>query len=448
MNTEGKILYVNEAYCRMNNYKRDELIGKSLALILPGQDPQEGLKQYKKIINKEIEKPALVESYNIRRDGTSFPVLISWNYLEDNGKLLGMVTVVQDMTELKKIKKELQQSKYHVVELENILSKREYLEYMMGDSQEIKDVHHAVENVAKTDFSVLICGETGSGKELIAQAIHTFSPREKEVYICVDCGAIPDTLIESELFGHLKGAFTGADRKKEGAFQKAHKGTIFLDEITNLPHAVQQKLLRVLEKKEVQKIGSTKWEKLDIRIVTASNENVKKLVEEGLFRKDLYYRLDEFIIQIPPLRSRKEDVPMLVQRFLNEICIKLKMPQKKISEQSLEVLQKYSWPGNVRELRNSLKRAILLADDIIEPTHFEFYQMGLTKEHAFDIAITFDQEFDLKNLSGRYADSFEKKIILKCLEKFNGNKSKAARFLHIDYKTLLTKIKNYGIHSI
>ena len=441
---DGTILYVNDAYCKMNGYSKEELIGKSLTVILPDQNQQKGLENYKKIINKKIIKPTTVESFNIRRDGTSFPVLISWNYLVKDGELVGMVTVIQDLTEIKKVKKELNQ-------LKSNLQKREYLKYIMGDSPQIQEVHKAVENVAKTDFSVIIFGETGTGKEIIAEAIHNFSNREKKPLISVDCGAIPETLIESELFGYIKGAFTGAEQTRDGAFQKANNGTIFLDEIGNLSLETQKKLLRVLQEKEVQKIGSTRKEKLNLRIIAASNENIAEMVKNGSFRKDLFFRLNEFMIKIPPLRERKEDIPLLTNRFIKEICSHLNFPQKEISPQAMELLYRYDWPGNVRELRNALKRAVVVSGKKIEEHHFDFLE-GFG-ENLFSVPsknkVEFNalQNFDLKNYVKKHIAELEKEVIEQILEKFGGNKSKTARFLNIDYKTLLKKIKEFQLLS-
>ncbi|MCF7884579.1 MAG: sigma 54-interacting transcriptional regulator [Candidatus Cloacimonetes bacterium] len=444
----GTIIYVNNAYCRMHGYQKEEMIGESLEMILPDEDVKKGLENFRKIVKGQRKTSHVIRSFNRRKDGSLFPVVIAWNFLLKRNKLVGMVSAVQDITEMAETKAELKKTQHEMQELQNQLEQRKYLEFMMGDSLPIKQIQRAVENVAATDFSVLITGETGSGKELVAESIHNFSSRNKFPLISVDCGAIPNTLIESELFGHQKGAFTGADRLKEGAFQKAHHGTIFLDEITNLSVNMQKKLLRVLEKKEVQKIGSTRKEKLDIRILAATNEHIEKLVERSEFRKDLFFRLNEFMIRVPALRNRRDDIPLLVQRFIKEICHKLKIKRKSISKETLTFLNSYNWPGNVRQLRNALKRAIVVSDKEIRPEHFEL--LGSDSRHITEPDIDFDleQSVDLKNLSRQVADNFESQIIRKTLEKFDGNKSKTARFLNIDYKTLLTKIKNYGINSI
>ncbi len=567
----GIIVYVNDAYCKMHHYSKEELLGKTIDMILPNKDPLEGLKSYKEIVTRKKDRPFTLESHNIRRDGSSFPVLIAWNYLLKGNEYDGMVAIVLDISKIKEVEHVLKEGKEkyrslvenisdliweidsngnysyvspksndlfnyspkelinkpiwgiiakedektlellketifskksfsHLViikkgkhgekiviessgipifnknnqfagyrgidrditaqetikqvhqemkELKAKLNKREYLEFIMGDSEKIKEVHKAVEKVAKTDFSVVIVGETGAGKEIIASSIHNFSNREKMKLISVDCGSIPENLMESELFGYKKGAFTGATESKEGAFQMANKGSIFLDEITNLSLDMQKKLLRVLQEKEVQKIGSTKKEKLDIRIISASNENIAKMVNKGTFRKDLFYRLNEFNIIIPPLRDRKEDIPTLVQRFLKEISTQLHCKPKIISKEALDLLYDYQWPGNVRELKNSLKRAFVISDSEIRPEHFDFNdKRELLNDVSFDndeINIENFDDLDFKKYVKEQSAKIEKNIIQKVLQKFEGNKSKTSKFLNIDYKTVFQKIKDYGL---
>jgi two-component system nitrogen regulation response regulator GlnG len=453
---DGKIIYVNQAYCRMHNYTKEELVGKYLDMILPEHDPVDGLERYKKIINKEIDLPFIVEGINTRKDGSTFPVLISWNYLIINGELEGMVSVVQDLTQIKNVESALKESEKKVKKidlemktLKDMLEKKEYLEYIMGDSDKIRQVHNSVEKVGKTDFTVIIYGETGTGKEIIANSIHNFSMRSNKPMISIDCGAIPESIIESELFGYVKGAFTGASETKDGAFQMANGGTIFLDEITNLSFDMQKKLLRVLQEKEVRKVGSTHTEKLDIRVIAASNENILNLVEKGNFRKDLFFRLNEFTISLPPLRERKDDIILLAQRFIKEISERLNITTKKISKGAIQMLLNYNWPGNVRELKNVIKKAIIISDDEIREEHldlindvnYEKYDNNIIEFNEIDKL----EKFDLKDVTNKYTMRLEKEIIKKSLNRFGNNKSKVARFLNIDYKTLLTKIKDYKL---
>jgi PAS domain S-box-containing protein len=440
----GKILYVNKAYCKMHGWIASELIGKSIEQILPDKDKADGLKNYKKIINKKVKKSFVVKSFNRKKDGSLFPVVLAWNYLTQDEKLIGMITTVQDITEMTETQAELEKSKAEIQQLHNKLEKREYLEYMMGDSPKIKEIYNSVEKVAATDFSVIIIGETGTGKEIVAQAIHKFSDRENKPIISIDCGAITETLIESELFGYVKGAFTGAYEARNGAFQNANGGTIFLDEIGNLSAEMQKKLLRILQEKEVQKIGSTRKEKLDVRIIAAADEKFMDRVKNGEFRKDLFFRLNEFSIKLPALKERKEDIPLLTFRFIRELCLRLKMKTRKISSSALVKLNEHTWPGNVRELRNAVKRALIVCDDEILPEHFEltgFEETSVFMQNTGFYDFELKDGFDFKKVVKTYTESAEREIIKKALEKFGGNKSKTSRFLNIDYKTMLKKAK-------
>jgi len=264
--------------------------------------------------------------------------------------------------------------------------------------------------------------------------------------VAVDCGAIPDTLVESELFGHEKGAYTDAHQGNQGQFELANHGTLFLDEISNLPYSVQRKFLRVLEEKKLRRLGGQKTISVDVRIIAASNSLLEKCIEKGEFRRDLYYRLNEFSIDIPPLRNREEDIPILAERFLKEARKELKKRTKGFSKEAIRSMLLYNWKGNVRELKNIIYRAVLLADEFIEPCHLIF------TDKATD-AIDFENESDLediplKDITKRIIEQVEKKVIKKALQKVKGNKSQAAKILCVDYKTLHTKIKNYGINPM
>ena len=239
----------------------------------------------------------------------------------------------------------------------------------MGGSPAIAQVIQQVAQVAESNFTVLVQGETGTGKELVARAIHQQSPRRQSPFVAVDCGAIPETLVESELFGHERGAFTGAQARREGHFQLAKGGTLFLDEIGNVPLATQAKLLRALEQREVHPLGGARAVTVDARIIAATNSELEESVKAGRFRADLYYRLSEFTIALPPLRSRREDIMHLSQRFLDEVSMELRRPVRRISDEAMQVLLHHDWPGNVRELRNVVRKAALLATDVVTPEH-------------------------------------------------------------------------------
>lgn len=334
----------------------------------------------------------------------------------------------------------------------------------MGNSAEIARVNELVECVAPTNFTVVIYGETGSGKELIAQSIHKRSPRCGKPFIVVDCGSIPETLIESELFGFEKGTFTGADQRKVGQFEIASGGTIFLDEIGNLPRSMQGKLLRVLQERQIRRLGSNKVIDVDVRVVVAGNERLEYLVKSGRFRMDLYQRLNEFCIEIPPLRQRKDDIVFLSKRFLDITNKELNKNIRGITKEALEMLLTYNWPGNVRELKNVIRRAVLLANDVIEPkyllirTQDQKQEPGpgaekiagmenQKKDHTLllDLDINNGNDLSLRDMVAACVENAEKKLITEVLRQTGGNKSQAARILKIDYKTMHYKVKNYGI---
>ena len=340
------------------------------------------------------------------------------------------------------IKRALESQKLtqEVLQLKIELKKEFDLESIMGTSSEIKKIFEQVNKVACTHFTVLIEGESGTGKEIVAHAIHRASLRGNGPFVAVDCGAIPETLIESELFGYEKGAFTGADRGKKGQFELADNGTIFLDEIGNLPYHVQNKLLRMIQERQIQKLGGKQAFPIDVRIIVATNIPLLKLVEERKFRSDLYYRLDEFKIELPSLRKRKEDIPFLAKEFIEEGNLELKKNVKGLQKDSLTMLIHHHWPGNVRELKNVIKRAVLLAEDVIEPSHLIF-DNGAPAPLPVLLEEEITEDMSLKEV----AKMAERRAIERAIVKSTGNKSKASKILHIDYKTLLSKIKEYHI---
>ncbi|MEK7241892.1 MAG: sigma-54 dependent transcriptional regulator, partial [Planctomycetota bacterium] len=253
--------------------------------------------------------------------------------------------------------------------LKSQLGERINLSELIGYSDAIKKVFGQIRCVANTGFTVVLYGETGSGKELVARAIHNLSPRKDRNFVTVDCGSIPEPLLESELFGHEKGAFTGAYSTKEGQFELANKGTIFLDEIGNLPLLMQNKLLRVLQEKCIHRVGGKRDIKINIRVIVAGNERLEDLLTQNRFRRDLYHRLNEFTIEIPPLRERKDDILLLSQHFLELTNKELDKQVKGFTEEAIEHLLLYPWPGNIRELKNVVRRAVLLTSGLIEPKH-------------------------------------------------------------------------------
>ena len=322
------------------------------------------------------------------------------------------------------------------------------LRVMMGPSDAVTRIIREVNRVAQSDFSVIVQGETGSGKELVARSIYQLSGRADAPFMPLDCGAIPETLIESELFGYQKGAFTGAVASKAGKFEAAHGGTLFLDEIANLPLGAQAKLLRVLQEKKVLRLGAVKPVKVDVRLVTACNQELQGLVTSGQMREDLFFRLNEFTITIPPLRERKDDIPYLAKRFMDLTNKELHKNVRRFSEYCLEALLSYNWPGNVRQLRSVIRRAVLLADDIITEHHLDIKRTPVPGL-AFTPKIqgTPWDEFSLREIVHHSVVSVEREVLLQVMKHTRGNKAKAARLLHIDYKTIYTKLKQFGINQ-
>jgi two-component system nitrogen regulation response regulator GlnG len=336
--------------------------------------------------------------------------------------------------------------KCEIKKLRSDSNKRASLTELMGSSNEIKKVFNQVNHVAPTDFTVILYGETGSGKELIARAIHNQSTRGRSKIVTIDCGAIPETLLESELFGYEKGAFTGAEKRKEGYVESASKGTLFLDEIGNLSLQMQGKILRAIEEKCIKRLGGTDDINIDVRIIVAGNKRLDELVKAGKFREDLYHRLNEFAIEIPPLRKRKEDVIYLSRRFLDETNLELRKNVREFSESTLECLLNYDWPGNVRELKNVIRKSVLMADDVVESVNLPNKEprsddLDYVTDKSIKLAKGNYNEFSLRDV----VSNVEEHVITGALKQTGGNKSKAARMLKIDYKTILHKIKEYGI---
>jgi len=337
-----------------------------------------------------------------------------------------------------------------VEHLKKVLKKRVFLHELMGNSSQVNKMVDLVEKVAPSPYTVLIEGESGTGKELVARAIHDLSKVKEGHFVAVDCGAIPETLIESELFGYMKGAFTGAHADKPGQFELAEGGTIFLDEVGNLSYPAQQKLLRAMQERHIQRLGAKKPIPVNVRIVAATNTSLEEDIGKGRFRSDLYYRLNEFSIKVPSLRERKDDIPYLAKKFIDEAIIELKKNCEGFSKEAYKDLITYHWPGNVRELRNIVRQATLLCEEnaSVKPEHLMFdidITQGQSVMNSYLHTQIFVNKGSLKETLKRYTGEIEKNMINKTLKESKGNKSKTARKLGIDYKTLLRKIKTHQI---
>ncbi len=311
-------------------------------------------------------------------------------------------------------------------------------ESIIAQSRKMRNVIEMTGQVARRDSTVLLAGESGTGKELLAKAVHQNSLRAGKPFVTVNCGALPETLAESELFGHRKGSFTGAINDRAGKFETANEGTIFLDEVGELTPALQVKLLRVIQEREVDKIGNPHPVKVNVRIIAASNRNLKNLVEDGQFREDLYYRLSVVTIELPPLRERQEDIPLLAQYFLKQLADRYGIADLSIADRAIEKLVQYTWPGNVRELQNVIERlAVLAKGKLIQPEDLPV-EICQSQSRIANIKLKLPEE-------GIDLEEVEKEILLQALEKHNWNQSQAARYLNISRKTLIYRMEKFAL---
>jgi len=359
----------------------------------------------------------------------------AYDYISKPFKLEEILLVLRKAEERERLRQENRQLKAH---LEAIDSQRSF-GGMVGKSKVMQEVFHLAEKVARYNTTVLITGESGTGKELVARGIHAAGKGNDAPFVAVNCGSIPENLLESEFFGHVRGAFTGADRDKKGLFDEADTGTLFLDEIGELPLDLQVKLLRVLQEREVRRVGAVKGHSVDVKVLSATNKELADLVQQGLFREDLFYRLNVMHVHIPPLRQHLEDLPLLSRFFLDKFAVRLGIEVQGIAPAAMELLMQYQWPGNVRELENVLERALILTDkNIILPEHLP-NRFGAKDEHR-----------RIDDLLGTYSLKeakviMEKRLIGRAMEAAGGNKSKAARLLDLSYPALLGKLKEYGL---
>tara|TARA_Y100001954_G_C15775585_1_gene586837 strand:- start:254 stop:1624 length:1371 start_codon:yes stop_codon:yes gene_type:complete len=343
----------------------------------------------------------------------------------DNEKLIATVSSALRLSQSKKEIKHLKKKQGHLSEIAN-----KSFNEMIGDSAAMQKVHDAISKVTGTDANVLITGENGTGKELVARSIHNNSKRAEQIFVNVDMGAISESLFESELFGHKKGAFTDAHQERIGRFEVADQGSLFLDEIGNLSLQMQAKLLRVLESREIVKIGENTPTPIDIRLISATNSNLREAISKGDFREDLLYRLNTIEIHLPALRERQEDIPLLLEFFLRRYCNKYQKPIKTIADATLKKLMQYNWPGNIRELKHMVERSVIMSnEDILKP-------------NDFPINIEASESSIVTTLN---LEEIEKDAIIKALRNHDGNISKASKELGMGRTTLYRRMTKYGI---
>lgn len=357
----------------------------------------------------------------LTREGLKLPINVSTSPLRDKqGTIIGAVEIFRNLSVIEELRKQINGS----YTFENLVSR----------NREMQEIFNLLPDVAQSECNVLIQGPSGSGKELLAKAIHNLSPRKNRPYVRVNCAALPDTLLESELFGYVKGAFTDARRDKPGRFVLADGGTMLFDEIGDMPPSLQVKMMRVLQEGEVQPLGSTETLHVDVRVIASTNKDIKKLVETGAFREDLYYRLNVISIEIPPLTRRKEDIPILIDHFIKRFNYRTGKNIKGVSDEVLSKLFTYSFPGNVRELENAIEHAFVLCkSDIIEIHHLPRHILEALPDGSLEIQIITAFE------------EAEKNILMEALLKHNGNRSLAAQELGIHRSTLWRKIKKLGL---
>ncbi|MBI4477401.1 MAG: sigma-54-dependent Fis family transcriptional regulator [Acidobacteria bacterium] len=325
---------------------------------------------------------------------------------------------------------------------------------IVGDDLRLRRVMSQLLRAARSDATVLLEGESGTGKELFARTLHVLSERTGGPFVAINCAAIPDTLLESELFGHEKGSFTGASARKLGKFEVAHRGTLFLDEIGDLPIGLQAKIIRALETREFERIGGNIPVRVDVRVVAATNKNLKAAVAARQFREDLYFRLSVFPITIPPLRERQGDIPILARYFIERFCRDLKKKTLELGPDAEAALCAYSWPGNVRELQNCIERAVILAEGPrIEPRHLNLsFQPRIGQPEAFPMVPSdgweaFDFSGTLAQVTRRAVTEVEKRKLARAMEEAGGNKARAAEMLQIGYKALTAKLRRHGLEK-
>ncbi|MCF8129285.1 MAG: sigma 54-interacting transcriptional regulator [Deltaproteobacteria bacterium] len=426
---DGIILSVNNAFETLTGYGEKELIGQSCKILECNTCFQSmalgGVKHCQLFSKGEVRHKRCTLK---RKDGSPVHVLKNAAVLKDkDGLVVAGVENLADCTEL------VDRDRV-ITSLRRELSIEESFEGIIGKSAPMQQVFDLIQSSADSEAPVAIQGESGTGKELVATAIHRLGRRAQGPFVKVNCAALNESLLESELFGHVKGAFTGADRTRKGRFEAANGGDIFLDEIGDIPLSTQVKLLRVLQEKEIEKVGDNKPLSIDVRLITATNKDLKRLMEEGRFREDLYYRVGVIPIYLPPLRERREDIPLLIDAFINRIRLKSRKSITAMNEAALERLVDYDWPGNIRELINAIEYAFVLCPGGgILPNHLP---PNITGRNRYPSA---------KHPKRDRGRSPHKEAILDALKKTDGNKTEAAAILGISRVTLWKRLKEYDI---
>lgn len=427
---KGRVEFVNQAFEKIIGYTLDEVRGKSCEVFQCDHcfsARAEGRNKYCSLFREE--QPRSSECVFRRKDGSSVHLLKNAAVIRDErGRVIGGVETMVDLSRVMEKEK-------IIASLRQQLHSQDGFHGIVGTSPVMRQVLDLASSAANSDAPLVIYGESGTGKEILAGAVHRISQRSGGPFIKVNCAALNDNLLESELFGHVKGAFTGADYSRTGRFEAASGGSIFLDEIGDLPLATQTKLLRVLQEKEIERVGDHRPVKIDVRIIAATHKDLLQLIREGLFREDLYYRIGVIPIYLPPLRERMADIPLLVESFIKRIGERTGKEISGISRASLEVLLQYGWPGNIRELMNAIEYAFVLCPGgMIEPKHLPQHLRG-------EPAPVRRQQGTPVNI---YQDTRRRQLV-KALEAAGGNQTKAARMLGVSRVTVWKWMTRYGI---
>jgi two-component system response regulator PilR (NtrC family) len=362
----------------------------------------------------------------------------AYDYVTKPFKVEEIKAIIKNALEKKNLQKEN-------ILLKQVVRDRYHFDNILGQSSKMLTLYDLLEKVALTKTNILVTGESGTGKELVAKAIHYNSPRKEKPFVTLNCGAIPEFLIESELFGHMKGAFTDAIATKKGLFEVADEGTIFLDEISELPLMMQVKLLRVLQDKEFKRVGGTEDIRVDVRIIAATNKDLEEAMKEKRFREDLFYRLNVIQIKLPPLRDRKEDIPLLATHFLKKYSEEFQNNISKITPEALRLLINYDYPGNVRELQNIIERAVAL-ENSKELTAQNLNSYLGEQLHLKNTPIDLDMPNEGIDLE-KAVENLEKALLIKALDKTKGIKKKAAELLHINFRSMRYRLEKYGLNE-
>jgi len=424
----GSIMSVNKSFESITGFSKSDLIGSKCSILKCNIfDIARDMRGDQWCILFNTGNFNMKRCMITKKNGEIINVLKNASLLYDsNGELIGAVESITDISEI--IEKDNQ-----IAEFRNQLLSENDFHGIIGNSSEMNKIFYLISNASISDAPVIIYGESGTGKELVSKAIHERSNRSNKPFVKINCAALSESLLESELFGHVKGAYTGAYKDREGRFETANGGTIFLDEIGDIPLSTQVKLLRVLEDKIVEKVGDSQSIPVDVQIISATNRNLKDLIDKGLFRKDLYYRINVVPISLPPLRDRIEDIPLIAESFFNKIRLKSQKNIQGIANETMDILIKYDWPGNVRELKSAFEYSFVICQEsIIQPYHLP--------------ANIYSQKIKSKNIVNN--NEQKKMQLLNVLEQVNGNQSEAARLLGISRVTVWNRMKKYGIKTI